>query len=109
MLTWKQQGINTRLVLQVAMHSHAIADEIVLILSDFTTLLSSLSEPAPNARYVPVEAFGRELERFKIWVGNIGAHRRGQSSLDYRLRDASHIQNTVLELLAMLRQAMVEG
>ncbi|KAK3361288.1 hypothetical protein B0T24DRAFT_652984 [Lasiosphaeria ovina] len=40
-----------------------------------------------------------EQTRFKVWSGNIGAHRTGTSSLDYRLRDASHIKNQVASLL----------
>ncbi|KAE9982670.1 hypothetical protein BLS_005593 [Venturia inaequalis] len=40
-----------------------------------------------------------EFGRFKMWSGNIGAHHSGHSSLDYHLRDASHIQRRVLELL----------
>lgn len=40
-----------------------------------------------------------ELGRFRIWAGSMGAHRRGRSSLDYRLRDASHIRDKVQALL----------
>ncbi|KAM0418718.1 hypothetical protein ACHAPT_012316 [Fusarium lateritium] len=40
-----------------------------------------------------------EQTRFKVWSGNIGAHRVGMSSLDHRLRDSSHIRNQVLSLL----------
>ncbi|KAG6986645.1 hypothetical protein G7Y79_00075g099170 [Physcia stellaris] len=34
-----------------------------------------------------------------MWAANIGAHKTGQSSLDFRLRDASHIRNQILKLL----------
>ncbi|KAI1313324.1 hypothetical protein F5Y03DRAFT_161128 [Xylaria venustula] len=40
-----------------------------------------------------------EHTRFKVWSGNIGAHRVGMSSLDYRLRDSSHIRNHIIRLL----------
>lgn len=53
--------------------------------------------------------FEDEFDRFKLWAGNIGAHRQGQSSLDYRLRDASHIRERVLQLLAELQEAILEG
>lgn len=42
------------------------------------------------------------LGRFHIWSGNIGAHRKGKSSLDYRLREASHIRDRVIDLLRNL-------
>ncbi|KAI1365124.1 hypothetical protein F5Y08DRAFT_304936 [Xylaria arbuscula] len=37
--------------------------------------------------------------KFKLWAGNIGAHRTGRSSLDYRLRDSSHLYRQVIRLL----------
>jgi hypothetical protein len=40
-----------------------------------------------------------EQTRFKVWSGNIGAHRTGASSLDYRLRDSSNIREQVVRLL----------
>ncbi|EAU32780.1 predicted protein [Aspergillus terreus NIH2624] len=44
-----------------------------------------------------------ELGRLRVWSGNIGAHKSGQSSLDYRLRDASHIRDEVIRLLRCMR------
>ena len=40
-----------------------------------------------------------ELGRLRVWAANIGAHQTGQSSLDFRLRDASHISKQVTKLL----------
>ena len=40
-----------------------------------------------------------ELGRLRIWAANIGAHQSGQSSLDFRLRDASHIRQHIVELV----------
>ncbi|KAI0532832.1 hypothetical protein GGR58DRAFT_488844 [Xylaria digitata] len=40
-----------------------------------------------------------EQTRFIVWAGNIGAHQVGMSSLDYRLRDSSHIRNQIIRLL----------
>lgn len=37
--------------------------------------------------------------QLKVRSGNIGAHRTGRSSLDYRLRDSSHIQTQIIQLL----------
>jgi hypothetical protein len=50
-----------------------------------------------------------ELGRFNIWSGNIGAHRSGQRSLEYRLKDASHLQDNVLLLLRNLRDNLQDG
>ncbi|OTA92546.1 hypothetical protein M434DRAFT_74398 [Hypoxylon sp. CO27-5] len=47
-----------------------------------------------------------ESARFKVWSGNIGAHRSRKSSLDYRLRDASHLQKQVKSLLVDLNDSL---
>jgi len=46
------------------------------------------------------------LARFKIWTNNIGAHRKGDSSLDYRLRDASHLKEQVISLLDDIQRGL---
>ncbi|KAF2867799.1 hypothetical protein BDV95DRAFT_502175, partial [Massariosphaeria phaeospora] len=50
-----------------------------------------------------------ELGRFRLWCGNIAAHRKGRSSLDYRLREASHIRDRVVELLKSLNTVIIEA
>ena len=50
-----------------------------------------------------------EQDKFKVWSGNIGAHRKGMSSLDYRLRDASNLRKEVLTLLEELLEALTDG
>ena len=47
-----------------------------------------------------------ELGRLRVWAANIGAHQTGQSSLDFRLRDASHISKQVTKLLRDLEQSL---
>jgi hypothetical protein len=53
--------------------------------------------------------FNGEHSRFKVWAGNIGAHHRGRRSLEYRLRDASNINDQVLELLREIREELLMG
>ena len=53
----------------------------------------------------------RDLEdehgRFRIWAGNVSAHRAGgRRSLEYRLRDSSNLQSMVVTLLQDLLQAL---
>ncbi|KAH6959362.1 hypothetical protein DER45DRAFT_259235 [Fusarium avenaceum] len=43
-----------------------------------------------------------EQSRLMVWSGNIGAHKNGRSSLDYRLRDASNIRDHVIQILCNL-------
>ena len=49
-----------------------------------------------------------ELGRLRLWAANIGAHRTGQSSLEFRLKDSSHIRQQVMNLLLDLEQMFQE-
>lgn len=51
-----------------------------------------------------------ELGRFKIWARNIGAlqPRTMTSSLEYRLRDASHARQLIAKLLKTLEEVLQE-
>lgn len=83
-----------------------IADEVASSLIAFEALLVDLASPALNEH---LNDFERQFEKFKMWAGNIGAHRKGQNSLDFRLRDASHISSTVHTLLSSLQDVLVES
>jgi hypothetical protein len=52
-----------------------------------------------------------ELDRFRIWAGNIGAlqHVKVRSSLDYRLRDAPKLGDQISRLLVDLNTALADG
>ncbi|KAL9026470.1 MAG: hypothetical protein Q9196_004869 [Gyalolechia fulgens] len=57
-----------------------------------------------------------ERGRLRMWAANIGAHQTGQSSLDFRLRDSSQIQQQIIRLLENIarllqdaRTVMTEG
>ncbi|KAJ5771846.1 hypothetical protein N7520_002375 [Penicillium odoratum] len=47
-----------------------------------------------------------ELGRLRVWTANIGAHQTGQASLDYRLRDASHLKAQTLRVLGRLQRTV---
>lgn len=49
-----------------------------------------------------------ELGRFKVWAGNISAHRPALSrrSLEYRLRDSSSLRGAVILLLNELMNTL---
>lgn len=73
----------------------------------FNQLKVQTEQPSfDNKDGVGAVAWADELGRLRIWASNIGAHQRGQSSLDFRLRDASHISNQVITLLEDLEQIL---
>ena len=53
----------------------------------------------PSRGYITEPLVHDEIGRFRVWLGNVGAHRLGRVSLDYRLRDALHMRESVLDLL----------
>lgn len=50
-----------------------------------------------------------EIGRFRVWAGNVGAHRTGRLSLDHKLREASKIHGKVAELLLEMNSELQEG
>ena len=60
-----------------------------------------------EGEYRDVLGLEDEHGRFRIWVGNISAHRSGgRRSLEYRLRDSSNLQSMVVALLQDLLKAL---
>ncbi|KAJ8129160.1 hypothetical protein O1611_g4472 [Lasiodiplodia mahajangana] len=80
-----------------------ISGYVVQCLQDFQTALK-FSSPHDTAHQNLLDEFAR----FRLWTGNIGAHRKGRSSLDWRLRDASHLRDLVVNLLTEMKNALHE-
>ncbi|RYO82529.1 hypothetical protein DL766_007583 [Monosporascus sp. MC13-8B] len=76
------------------------ADQVAQCLGGFETITSGCSRAElDGSKERTIAAINDELSRFKLWSGNIGAHRTGRSSLDYRLRDSSRLREQVGKLL----------
>lgn len=86
----------------------SISSSLVDCLKRFNTL-TSRDELASYASEVPINSWADELGRLRVWAANIGAHQTGQSSLDYRLRDASHIKAQTIRLLQRLRRTLEDS
>ena len=67
--------------------------------------LTSHDENAASIRQAAIDLRGR----FKVWAKNIGAHQTGRSSLDYRLRDSSHLKTRVVRFLKDLSEQLSDG
>ena len=88
-----------------------MATSISAILIPCLKSLNHLQEQVERPEYgregeVSSALWGDELGRLRVWAANIGAHQTGQSSLDFRLRDASHISKQVMKLLGDLQQSL---
>lgn len=77
----------------------SIASHVTRCLALFSTAIDASGTSAASSEASFNRRVRDEQTRFKVWSGNIGAHRTGMSSLDHRLRDSSNIRNQVVNLL----------
>jgi len=89
-----------------------ISTEVRSCIRAFEGLLGSINQTGAFTQAAADETkkrFGDQNDRFELWVGNIGAHKQGQSSLDFRLRDAAHIKDAVVIIVIRLRDMLAES
>ena len=79
------------------------------LFNQLSDVLRSTHPDSPYRIYVTDSAVQDEIGRFRVWLGNVGAHRSGRVSLDYRLREAAHMRDSVLDLLKDLEDNINEG
>ncbi|KGO70065.1 hypothetical protein PEX1_068390 [Penicillium expansum] len=82
-----------------------MAPNIATVLNDCLKEFTESTNSGALTRYeneVSKHRWLDELGQLRVWAGNIGAHQTGQSSLDYRLRDASHLKDETVKLLQRL-------
>ena len=65
-------------------------------------------ETTSDTELAQISRWQDELGRLRLWAANIGAHQTGQSSLEFRLKDSSHIRQQVANLLLDLGQMFQE-
>ncbi|XRM47288.1 hypothetical protein ABZX51_010275 [Aspergillus tubingensis] len=53
---------------------------------------------------VPVSLWKDEIGRLRVWAADVGADECGSLSLDYRLRDSSHLKYQISSLLEQLQR-----
>ena len=87
----------------------SIATRVNECLQAFKAVLQHVKSLADQDANTVQDDFNDELGRFRVWAGNIGAHRTGQSSLDHRLRDATELKDTVLRYLKDLIEVLERG
>ncbi|KAK1499251.1 hypothetical protein CTAM01_07172 [Colletotrichum tamarilloi] len=81
----------------------SIASLVSRVIARFSHLLNTTQNPIVHRPSLDVHPkLVDEQARFKVWAGNVGAHKTGRSSLEYRLRDASGLRLHVGKLLISL-------
>ncbi|PKY03643.1 hypothetical protein P168DRAFT_304997 [Aspergillus campestris IBT 28561] len=87
--------------------SAPISTSVINCLKHFSQLISSNTLVSFEDE-IPPSLWKDELDRLRTWAANIGAHQNNHLSLDYRLRNASHIRDQVLRLLSRLERKFEE-
>ncbi len=57
----------------------------------------------------PAALFTAEAERFELWAVNLGLFVVGHGSLDYRIREADRLAQTIRRFLQELMDSLAEG
>ena len=57
----------------------------------------------------PAALFTAEAERFELWAVNLGLFVAGHGSLDYRVREADRLAQTIRRFLQELMDSLAEG
>ena len=86
----------------------SISDDVYRCLRGFDAI-SALGKEYSGPDQAAVVQLGDDYRRFRLWSANIGAHRNGRSSLEYRLRDSSHLRTHITKLLMTLNESLEQG
>ena len=57
----------------------------------------------------PAAPFAAEAERFELWAVNLGLFVTGHGSLDYRIREADRLAQTIKRFMKELMDSLAEG
>ncbi|KAL8702444.1 MAG: hypothetical protein Q9201_004395 [Fulgogasparrea decipioides] len=88
----------------------SISASIIACLKAFNAFVEQLQDlDNKNPARLLVQRWQDELGRLRMWAANIGAHQTNQSSLDYRLRDSSHVRRQIIKLLDQLLNRLHEA
>ena len=67
--------------------------------------------PGQDEQYklFPVAEFAVEFERFELWAVNLGLFITGHGSLDYRVREAERLAQTIRRFMKELVDSLTDG
>ena len=90
---------------------HAVGVEVVRLFNRIQALGAQiLAEGGRSGTEAwPQNSFEAEADRFELWAVNLGLFVAGHGSLDYRLRHAESLRNTLKTFLESLQSALIEG
>ncbi|ETS78936.1 hypothetical protein PFICI_08789 [Pestalotiopsis fici W106-1] len=88
--------------------SKSIANVVSVCLDQFDEISEAASLLQPQLLGLS-GTINDERDRFSVYVRNIGAHQTDRRSLDFRLRDASHIRSQIFSLLQSMQESLQDA
>ena len=86
-----------------------IALNVRSCLADFEAVCNKLSSAESSMKTkLPLASLKDIFGGFRLWSSNVGAHRLGRGSLGYKLREASHIRDQVIQLVQSMKAVLNE-
>jgi hypothetical protein len=86
-----------------SVHVYSRVDEIGAL---FISLEKALGKYPRFAAQIRQQDIRDEFDRFRLWAGNIAAHRKGRRSLEYRLRDSALLRDEAHNLLKAVHDTL---
>ncbi|KAL9630633.1 MAG: hypothetical protein Q9204_004619 [Flavoplaca sp. TL-2023a] len=88
----------------------SISSSLVACRNSFNTLIKEMRVSNKEKHEgLSITDWEDERGRLRMWAANIGAHHTGQSSLDFRLRDSTQIQQQIIRLLENLARQLEDA
>ncbi|KAL8833679.1 MAG: hypothetical protein Q9176_007880, partial [Flavoplaca citrina] len=88
----------------------SISSSLVACRNSFNTLIREMRVSNKEKHEgLSITDWEDERGRLRMWAANIGAHHTAQSSLDFRLRDSTQIQQQIIRLLQNLARQLEDA
>lgn len=88
---------------------YAIGSKVLELFLRLGNVISGSSLEGSENETPPRVSFEAEADRFELWSVNLGLFVAGHGSLDYRLREAEGLRQTVKTFLLSLATALTNG
>lgn len=77
------------------------------LLQQVTKVNHPREDNAPEGWHM--DLFAAQADRFELWAVNLGLFVSGHGSLDYRVREAEKLKNTLHRFISDLNESLTEG
>jgi hypothetical protein len=88
---------------------HALLADLGFEVLSLFERVQDVNGDKPSEDWPTAASFATEAERFELWAVNLGLFVAGHGSLDYRVREADSLAQTIRRFMQELLNSLVEG